>query len=231
MKTEVRKIENIPSILWGEKTDSVFICVHGKMSNKEEARGFAEKAVPKGYQVLSFDLPEHGDRTGENYPCTAWNSVYDLGKIAEFAMRNYSDICLYGSSLGAYFSLLAYKDVPIRKSLFLSPVLDMARLIQNMMSWFSVSEQALEELREIPTPMGETLSWDYYCYARNHTVEKWDAPTAILYGSKDNITEREVVEIFSKRFGCDLSVLEGGEHWFHTERQVAFLNMWFDKHI
>ena len=31
------KINNIPAILWGEKSEKLFIAVHGNMSNKEDA--------------------------------------------------------------------------------------------------------------------------------------------------------------------------------------------------
>ena len=58
------KISNIPAVLWGEKSEKVFIAVHGNISNKEDAviQILAEEANRKGYQVLSFDLPEHGER-------------------------------------------------------------------------------------------------------------------------------------------------------------------------
>ena len=164
MKKEEINIDGIPAILWGERSNKIYVYVHGKMSSKEEAQGFAEKASPKGYQVLSFDLPEHGGRKDENYPCMVWNGVNDLNAIMKYVQPGWDDICLYGSSLGAYFGLLAYKDFPLTKSLFTSPILDMERLIQNMMKRFGVSEQMLQEKREIPTPMGETLYWDYYCY-------------------------------------------------------------------
>jgi len=48
----------------------------------------------------------------------------------------------------------------------------MERLIQNMMKWFSVSEQQLKEKQKIPTPMGETLYWDYYCYVKANLIAK-----------------------------------------------------------
>jgi len=231
MKEEALRTENIPTILWGEKSERVYICVHGKMSCKEEARGFAEKSTLKGYQVISFDLPEHGERINEKYPCMVWNGVHDLGVIGQYVRRNWSDICLYACSLGAYFSLLAYKDLTITKCLFLSPILDMERLIRNLMKWFDVNEQELKEKREIATPIGEILYWDYYCYAKNNKVDTWNAPTAILYGSEDNFTERDIVVNFSKQFNCDLTVLDGGKHWFHSEQEIAFLDKWFDKYV
>ena len=41
--------------------EKVYIHVHGKMSRKEYAEAFAEIAEKKGYQTISFDLPEHGE--------------------------------------------------------------------------------------------------------------------------------------------------------------------------
>ena len=231
MKKEILKIENIPALLWGEESACVYIYVHGKKSNKEEAGGFAEKATKRGFQVLSFDLPEHGERKNENYPCMVWNAVRDLDKVGRYVRQNWNNICLYGCSLGAYFSLLAYNDYPLQKCLFLSPILDMERLMQNMMKWADTCEQELKEKQELPTPLGETLYWDYYRYAKENPIVKWSAPTAILYGSEDNLTEREIVESFSKRFNCGLTVLEDGEHWFHTETQLAALNEWFESNI
>ncbi|MEZ2737749.1 hypothetical protein ACBQ08_28375, partial [Aneurinibacillus aneurinilyticus] len=51
------KIENIPAILWGDKSDKLFVVVHGNMSNKADDSiiVFAEEATAVGYQVLRGD--------------------------------------------------------------------------------------------------------------------------------------------------------------------------------
>ena len=100
-----------------------------------------------------------------------------------------------------------------------------------MMNLFGVSERELKEKHEIVTSMGETLYWDCFCYVRENPIRKWDTPTSILYGSEDALTERDIVEGFTERFHCDLTVLEGSEHWFHTERQLAFLSGWIESQI
>ena len=87
MCKKILRIESIPAIVWGPPSESVCIFVHGKMSQKEEAEGFAEIAIRKGYQVLSFDLPEHGERKNKNYRCTAQNGVLDLQIISKFVVR------------------------------------------------------------------------------------------------------------------------------------------------
>lgn len=135
-------------------------------------------------------------------------------------------ISLFAVSMGAYFSLLAFRDMSLEKTLFLSPVVDMRRLIENMMKWFDISEERLKAQQEIPIPIGKILYWDYYSYVKTHPVDKWNTPTAILYGKRDDRSEYERAASFSSRFGCGMTVMEDGEHYFHTDRQLAFLRSW-----
>ncbi|MFB0921751.1 MAG: alpha/beta hydrolase [Oscillospiraceae bacterium] len=226
-------IEGIPSVLWGETSGKLFIAVHGNMSHKEDevVAIFAEEAVARGYQVLSFDLPEHGDRKSEFYACSVQNCVRDLGIIMNYAKGISDDISLFACSMGAYFSLLSYRDFPLRQSLFLSPVLSMQRVIENMMKAFNVSEDRLKAEKEIPTPIGPTLFWDYYSYVKANPIEKWENPTAILYGSEDNLSELDVVVGFSEKFNSSLTILEHGEHYLHTKEQLQFLRDWLRKQL
>ena len=67
MKKEFFKINNIPAVLWGETSEKIIIAVHGNMSHKEDIpiEILAEIGNQKNYQILSFDLPEHGERKNE----------------------------------------------------------------------------------------------------------------------------------------------------------------------
>lgn len=224
------EIDNIPAILWGEPSDKIYIFVHGKMSSKESAHEFSQIASERGYQVLSFDLPEHGKRKDKNYLCNVWNGVHDLEKIGAYVQENWKEISLFGCSLGAYFSLHAYKNLPIKKCLFQSPIVDMEHLICKMFKWFNVTEELLREKKEIYTPI-ETLSWDYYSYVKEHSINKWNIPTAIIYGSEDNLQSHEVIDNFSKKFNSDLTVSIGSEHDFHTEEQSRAITKWLEKYI
>ena len=55
-------LENIPAILWGNTSNRLYLYIHGQDGNKEEAATFAEIVCRKGWQVLSIDLPGHGER-------------------------------------------------------------------------------------------------------------------------------------------------------------------------
>ena len=223
MKIDRLNIENIPSIIWGEKSNKVFIAIHGNKSNKEDEviKILAEKAVSKEYQVLSFDLPGHGERENDtNYLCNVQNCVKDLKQVLEYAKKNFKEINLWACSMGAYFSLLAFRDEDIKLCLFLSPVVNMKTIIDNMMLWSNVTEEELKEKREIKTDFGEILYWDYYEYVKNNPISNWDKKTFVLYGNKDNFQDENVIKDFCNKYDCKLSVLGNGEHFFHTEGQL-----------
>lgn len=226
MKTKRTRIGGIPALWYGEPAERLFIYVHGRHSSKEEAETFAQAVIPKGYQVLAFDLPEHGEREHEPYPCTVQNGVHDLRTIYAAVKDGYRTLCLFANSLGAYFSLLAYADTDFAVCLFLSPVLNMERLISNMMKWSNVTIDRLQKEKRIETSLGETLSWDYYRYVRQHPITKWNSPTSILYGENDHLTERDVLDSFAQSFNCQVEIMKGGEHFFHTPAQVEFLTGW-----
>ena len=232
MKTERINIDGIPSIIWVEKSSKVFIAVHGNMSNKEDEviKILAEKVIGKGYQLLSFDLPEHGERKNDTtYLCKVQNCVKDLKQIIEYAKLNYSEINLWACSMGAYFSLVAYKNEEIKQCLFLSPVVNMKVIIDNMMLWSNTTEEELEEKQEIKTDFGQTLYWDYYKYVKDNPIINWNKKTYILYGNKDNMQNEDIIKNFSNKFNCDLTILENGEHYFHTEEQLKFYKEWLEK--
>lgn len=87
-------------------------------------------------------------------------------------------VSLRANSIGAYFAMLAL-DTP-RRALLVSPIVDMERLILTMMGWAGVSEEQLKEQGEIATSFGQTLSWTYLCWVREHPVHHWDCPICIL---------------------------------------------------
>jgi len=231
MNKEKIKIGNIPALLYGTNSGKLYLFVHGRYGNKEDADGFAAIATENGYQVLSFDLPEHGERKDEEYSCTIQNGIHDLKEVYAFVQNKYIGFSLYACSLGAYFSLAAYKNVKFEKCLFLSPVLDMKRLIQNMMKRANVSEEELRNKSKIETSFGETLSWNYYEFIRNNPIEKWDNKTFILCGENDDITEKDILDSFVRKYNCNLEVLKNGEHWFHTTEQLVFVENWIQKII
>ena len=194
----------------------VMLYIHGKGGSVGEADRL--RAICPGFDVLGVDY------RGE----LPWEAAPQIAAAYDEARRQYDHIVLLANSIGAYFAMLALGDQAPDRALFVSPVLDMERLILDMMSWAGVSEQALCERGEVPTDFGETLSWEYLSYVREHPIA-WQAPTEILYAGGDHLVSRQSVERFAAEHGAGLTVLEDGEHWFHTKAQLAFLDNWVKK--
>ena len=57
----------------------------------------------------------------------------------------------------------------------------------------------------------------------------WEIPTHILYGEKDNLTAYGTIFEFVQRTNSTLSIMKNGEHWFHTDEQMKFLDEWIIK--
>ena len=126
--------------------------------------------------------------------------------------------------------MISLSGKQIKKAMFISPIVDMENVILNMMKWENVSEEELEDKKIINTSFGESLLWEYLSYVRKNSII-WDIPTSILYGEKDDITSLKAMNNFANKINADLTILENGEHWFHTEEQISFLDSWFEKSI
>lgn len=189
------------------------VYVHGKGGSAEEAehyRGLFPEA-----EVVGFDY----------HAQTPWEAREEFPQFFAEQRKRCDHLTLIANSIGAFFAMSSLDGTLIDQARFISPVVDMEKLIGNMMMWANVTERELAEKSEIPTRFGETLSWSYLRYVREHPIV-WQVPTRILYGEHDTLTDLEIISAFAKRVGAELTIMQGGEHWFHTELQMRFLDDW-----
>lgn len=189
------------------------IYVHGKGGSAEEALHY--ESLFADSDVVGFDYKAQ----------SPWEAGGEFRAFYDEQAKGYDSVILIANSIGAYFSMSSLSEVEFEKALLISPIVDMEKLITDMLTWVNVSEKELEERLEISTDFGETLSWEYLCYVREHPLN-WKADTYILYGEKDNLTSIETMSSFANRISASLTVMKDGEHWFHTEEQMSFLDNW-----
>ena len=193
--------------------EEICIYVHGKGGSAEEADHY--RMLFPDRKVIGFDYRSQ----------TPWEAREEFPAFFARQRRRCDRISLIANSIGAFFAMSAPDETPVDRAYFISPVVDMENLIGNMMKWAHVTEGELEKKREIPTDFGETLSWEYLCYVRAHPIS-WNVPTQILYGEHDDLTSMETISAFAGQHHAKLTVMPGGEHWFHTEEQMRFLDEW-----
>lgn len=138
---------------------------------------------------------------------------------------NYDDVIIIVNSIGAFLALSSLDEQLIDAAFLISPIVNMEKLICDMVHRANVSEKDLAEQSKIATDFGETLSRDYLCYVRQHAI-KWKVPTYILYGERDYLSPFETVCEFAAEINAPLTVMENGEHWFRTDEQMRFLDNW-----
>lgn len=198
--------------------NQVVIYIHGKGGNVEEAEHC--KTLFKDSDVIGFDYTAQ----------TPWEAKEEFPTFFDSICQKYESVIIIANSIGAFFAMNSLYDQRIERAFFISPIVDMETLITDMMMWAGVTEEELRTKKEIETDFGETLSWEYYCYVKEHPIT-WTIPTHILYGDSDNMTAYETVSKFSNQIKATLTVMKNGEHWFHTEEQMDFLDNWIKQRI
>ena len=187
--------------------------IHGKGGTAREAEHY--RPLFPGYDVIGLDYRSR----------TPWEARDEFQRFFDAFGAEHDRVVLVANSIGAFFAMHAQGGARIARAYLISPIVDMERLIADMLRWAGVTERALMEQGTVETGFGETLSWEYLTWVRRHPVS-WTVPTSILYGGNDNLQSLDTIQAFAARTGADVTVMQGGEHWFHTAEQMSFLDDW-----
>ena len=136
---------------------------------------------------------------------TPWEAEREFAEYFDaLAGREGGSIGIIANSIGAFYAMCALADRGIGVAYFISPIVDLERI------------------------EGVRLDEEHLRYVRQHPID-WRVPTHILYGENDNLTSFATISDFARRTGATLEVMPGGEHWFHTQEQMAFLDGWIQR--
>ena len=202
---------------------NALLYIHGKGGSATESEHYKplfpdNEVIGLDYQTFTPWETGKGRSSESHQACLNGRVVTELDAVKEIRIAveelkgKYENVILIANSIGAFFSMIATPhfdhrsknagiDDMIQKAYFISPIVNMDKLITDMMKWANVSEQELESKGVIHTDFGEDLSWDYLSYVRNHPIT-WSVPTQILYGSNDHLTSLETITDFASIHNC-----------------------------
>ena len=127
------------------KRRSVVFYVHGKGGSADEASHFAP--LFPGTEIFGFDYKSENP----------WDAVTEFNEKARDLAGSYDRVILVAQSIGFFFSMNAEIDRYIDRAYLISPIVNLEKLIMDMMSWAGVNEAELEEKKIIPVDFGDDL--------------------------------------------------------------------------
>ena len=135
---------------------------------------------------------------------TPWEAEREFAEYFDGLVESgHGSIGIIANSIGAFYAMCALAGRDIAAAYFISPIVDLERI------------------------EGVTLDEEHLRYVRQHPID-WHV-AQMLYGENDNLTSFETISDFARRTGASLEVMPGGEHWFHTPEQMAFLDGWIQR--
>ncbi len=226
-------IGNIPALLWGDPdAEEAVVGIHGHLSDKSDApmRVAAETVNRRGKAFLSFDLPAHGARKGRDEAYKAKICIEETREVLAYARRRWRHIGIFAVSMGAYFALAAGNAGGAKRAFFLSPVVDMRFLLENMMKRARVSQEELCRKGAVFPADMPALYYEDYLLAQTDPVRHWNVPTCILHGKRDEIVGEAEIFSFAARVSATVETAAAG-HWFHTPAEMNIVRAWLDKNM
>ena len=124
---------------------ALILYIHGKGGSAAECEHY--KPLFPDCEVFGLDYQTF----------TPWETGAEIRTAVEKLKDGYESIILIANSIGAFFCMNAGIDGMLRKAYFISPIVDMEKLIGDMMLWANVSEEELRDKGVIHTDFGEDL--------------------------------------------------------------------------
>lgn len=214
MFLDINDIDNIDAFINADiensKKEKCIIYIHGLNGSNKESEFY--NFLNHSYDIIGLDYQDGNP----------WE-IKDIiiAEVKEIS-KQYKEINIIANSIGAFYAIHYLSNFKIKKSLFISPLVNMKEIIESIMHDFHISFKEFEEKKEIRLQNGQTLSYSFYNEVVNKKVQ-WKSETTIVYGKNDSLVNHEKILEFSACTQSSLFVCKNGEHWFHKPNQMKFL--------
>ena len=219
-------LDGIPALRWGEPGGRAVVGVHGQFSNKLDPvmAQCGEVIASRGDQLITFDLPTHGDRRDDKV-FNAMVTSPEVRAFAQLARSQSTEVGLLASSIGAYFSLCDTPTGTFERAWLVSPLIDLEYYIRDVMAEYSVTDEQLEAETVIDTPRA-VLEWPYLRFVEEHPA-RLDIPSWTIRGDQDEVVPLDALSRFVSAPGVELVQIEGGQHFLGQPPHLETVVAWF----
>lgn len=220
-----------------KKIESLVIFGHGFGGHKESkaAERLAEKLISKnkGFGLLSFDLPCHGDDVKKKLSLADCMWYYEVVIHDAPVILKAQKLYMNATSFGAFLTLkyISENPNPFEKIVLRSSAIDMYKTMSDALITDEIQEklnkkkeaevgfdrkiiitsQFLDELAGV-----RLLETDFMDYADD---------IFIIHGTKDEIASFEDAKRFSENNVIDFEAVEGADHRFKDLKKLEYANV------
>lgn len=216
------------------KEKTIVIISHGFGGSKESAPTFAlaESLSRLGIGVCSYDFPAQGDSLADGTLLRINNCINDLKAVKYYIKEQApgAEVAYFSTSFGAYITLLylARQQHKEEKVILLSAAINMPDLL-----FKRTSEKAFDELstqgyiisNNYPSPMKLSTGL-YQDMEANNIYEIYKpgyAKIHMIHGDEDEIVPLEMIKEFAKKFGAELTTIQGANHYFDDPKKLSLV--------
>ena len=216
--------------------EGVVIVLHGFGSSKESVTGqlLLDMLPASGLGVITFDFPGHGNEEAKQETLRIKNCLAYLKCVENYVSMEHpgTDILYFGSSFGAYITLLHICDGDFvgRKAFFRSAAVNMHELFDENLADDDFKDELarngyvmLDEDYPNPVKIPAAFFKDLKGNDLFHVFSPEKAaslPIRMVHGEKDETIDLEKAREFSEKFGIPVRVFAGEDHTLSTHKET-----------
>lgn len=199
------------------KHDDCIVYIHGLHGNEAESR-FYSFLLDK-MDVIGLDYKDGNP----------WEIKDHI--IQEFAEihRKYKRVFVVANSIGAFYAYTYLSQFRIEEAFFISPLVNMKKIIEKMMRKNHISLATLKQEQIIILEDGQKLSYEFYMSLIE--ADHWRVKTHVLYGEKDKLVDQDSLIHFLATHQATLTVMKNAGHYFHTPSQLRCIKKWVHEYL
>jgi pimeloyl-ACP methyl ester carboxylesterase len=164
----------------------VVILVHGWGERAAGMGGFIAPLTGAGFRVVGFDLPAHGDSSGQ-----MTHGPLDAARALREVADHFGDAhAVIAHSLGANAALLALEaGLAVHRAILIAPNVDVAYALETFQAMFGLPTRAMEGLRSrIERRFGPGI-WRHI--VGDHLARRIETPGLVLHDPHDPLVPFE----------------------------------------
>ncbi len=211
----------------------VCLIAHGFASSKESstAQMLLDHLEKLGLGAVAFDFPCHGTSTADYTALTVDACLQDMRTIEDYIREAVpgAEICHFGSSYGAYLSLLRLiESGEPRRAFLCCAAVDMDHAFDDVME--AIEGQIGQMGYSVYDPgfgPGLRLSPAFYESLKGRSVFEMALPEGarieMIHGLADPVVDVEQAKAYAEKIGCRINLIPDADHSIATPEGISTL--------